>query len=125
MIQEPLNIQRLLINNRLLSKFHKIFWFFFQYLVCFFTGISKKGPPSRHLLPLVAFSRPPVPPRIKSSRTLWLCFSSAQRRSLCQSLSLHKNRSANSATSSRTYKYKKQQRSKYQLVEVFFRYNLQ
>ena len=79
----------------------------------FFSGISKEGPPSRHLLPTLAISRPPVAPRIKSSRALWLCFSSAKGRSLCQSLSLHKNRSANSAASSRTYKYKKQ-RSKFQ-----------
>ena len=83
------------------------------YNIFFFSGISKEGPPSRHLLPTLAISRPSVAPRIKSSRALWLCFSSAKGRSLCQSLSLHKNRSANSAASSRTYKYKKQ-RSKFQ-----------
>lgn len=87
--------------------------FFCNAITYFFSGISKEGPPSRHLLPTLAISRPPVAPRIKSCRALWLCFSSAKGRSLCQSLSLHKNRSANSAASSCTYKYKKQ-RSKNQ-----------
>ena len=91
-------------NFFLINAITKVFFYF--------SGISKEGPPSRHLLPTLAISRPPVAPRIKSSRALWLCFSSAKGRSLCQSLSLHKNRSANSAASSRTYKYKKQ-RSKF------------
>ena len=87
----------------------------FMYLD-FILGIPEKGPSSRHLLPVVAVPWPPVPPWIESSGPLHLCFPFAQRRSLCQSVSLHKDRPTYSATSTRTYKLEEQQRSKLPLA---------
>ena len=83
-----------------------------------FIGIPEKGPSSRHLLPVVAVPWPPVPPWIESSGPLHLCFPFAQRRSLCQSVSLHKDRPTYSATSTRTYKLEEQQRSKFPLAHT-------
>ena len=74
-------------------------------------GISKEGPSPRHLLPVVALPRPPIPPRTQGGGALQLCLSSAAGGGMRQPLPLHQDRPAHSASDHCTYQLETQQRS--------------